>query len=444
MMHAMNVVRRRHQLPRGLVAAVGAMLWLVSLANAQEIVASPANTTGVYDVGQTVQWTVKTIGDKAADLKDATYVIKRNGLTVIADGKVDLSSGSATVESKLDGPGALLLELKTKAGEKDVRGLGGAVVAPKEIPPIVAPADFDSFWADKVKELQAVPVNAKLEPVDSERPTVDYFKLTMDNIRGSHVYGQIAKPKKEGKFPAILIVQWAGVYGLPKTNVTQHAEKGWLALNIMAHDLPFDQPAEFYTTAASTTLKNYLMQGAEDRDKSYFLRMYLACYRAVDYLASRDDWDGKTIVVTGTSQGGQQTLVTAGLHPKVTAAMANVPAGCDANGLADGRAIGFPYWGNNAKKLNKPAITEAARYYDAANFAARIKCPTLVSAGLLDETCPPAGVIVAFNAIKAPKRLIVMPESDHRGKRKDAQKPYFAIAGAWLAAIVKGDTVPIE
>ena len=39
------------------------------------------------------------------------------------------------------------------------------------------------------------------------KPGVEYFKVQLDNIRGTHVYGQLAKPKKEGKFPALLIVQ---------------------------------------------------------------------------------------------------------------------------------------------------------------------------------------------------------------------------------------------
>jgi len=40
--------------------------------------------------------------------------------------------------------------------------------------------------------------------------------------------------------------------------------------------------------------------------------MYLRDSRAIDYIASRPDWDGKTIVVMGTSMGGHQSLVAAG------------------------------------------------------------------------------------------------------------------------------------
>ena len=48
-------------------------------------------------------------------------------------------------------------------------------------------------------------------------------------------------------------------------------------LNINAHDLPIDQPTEFYKQQAAGPLKNYPYIGNDDREKSYFLRMYLSC-----------------------------------------------------------------------------------------------------------------------------------------------------------------------
>jgi hypothetical protein len=76
-------------------------------------------------------------------------------------------------------------------------------------------------------------------------------------------------------------------------------------------------------TQANYTLKRngltiYYTQGNTNRDKSYFPRMYLSCYRAAEYLTQRPDWDGRTLVVMGTSMGGQQAIVTAALYPKVT------------------------------------------------------------------------------------------------------------------------------
>ena len=61
---------------------------------------------------------------------------------------------------------------------------------------------------------------------------------------------QLAKPKKAGKYPAMLIVQYAGIYPLQPDWVMKRAKQGYIALNIMAHDLPFDQPKEFYDKAS--------------------------------------------------------------------------------------------------------------------------------------------------------------------------------------------------
>jgi cephalosporin-C deacetylase-like acetyl esterase len=142
-----------------------------------------------------------------------------------------------------------------------------------------------------------------LEAANSGDEKTDYWKITLDNIRGSKVRGQLARPKTGNKLPALLVVQWAGIYPLEKEWATGRAREGWLTLNINAHDLPIDAPAEFYKTQQETTLKDYTNIGNNDREKNYFLRMYLSCYRAADYLASHPDWDGKTLLVQGCQSG---------------------------------------------------------------------------------------------------------------------------------------------
>jgi pimeloyl-ACP methyl ester carboxylesterase len=92
--------------------------------------------------------------------------------------------------------------------------------------------------------------------------------------------------------------------------------------------------------------------------------MYLRDSRAIDYIASRPDWDGKTIVIMGTSMGGQQSLVTAALNPKVTAVIVNEPSGADSNGNLHGRKAGYPNWPSSDAK-----VMETALYFDTVNFA---------------------------------------------------------------------------
>jgi len=129
--------------------------------------------------------------------------------------------------------------------------------------------------------------------------------------------------------------------------------------------------------------------------------------------------DGKTLVVHGASQGGYQAIVTAALSPAVTALAANVPAGCDHTGAQAGREPGWPNWagqtwtGRDGKKM-----LAAARYYDAMNFAARVKCPALVGVGLVDTVCPAEGVLAMCNRLGGPKEVVIMPLADHSGDHK--------------------------
>ena len=188
------------------------------------------------------------------------------------------------------------------------------------------------------------------------------------------------------------------------------------------------------TTRCPRSSRAYNSIETRNRDKNYFLYMYLADIRAVDYLASRPDWDGKTLVVMGTSMGGQQSLCAAGLHPKVTHMLINVPAGADANGTAHGRKIGYPFW-----DVNDPQVLKTAEYFDTVNCAARIKVPSLVSMGFIDTVTPPVGIWAAFNVIKGPKEAAPMPESPHNHLATPEQSlPWTQRSAAWLGALVEG------
>ena len=47
---------------------------------------------------------------------------------------------------------------------------------------------------------------------------------------------------------------------------------------------------------------------------------------------------------------------------------------------------------------------QTALYFDAVNFASRIKVPSLVAMGFVDTVTPPVGIWIAFNQIQGPKR----------------------------------------
>lgn len=394
----------------------------------------PFRSSGIYETGERAGWTV-TLPKGSAPAKFA-YTLKENNATVLRSGELDLSSGGATIEATLKRPAMLYLELGPAGAKPQTFG---AAVAPMKLRPVVPkPKDFDAFWKRKLAELHAVPENPVLTPGNSYKPEVDYATIRMDHVNGTHVYGQIAKPKKTGKYPAMLVLQWASPpYPLQPAWVVEPASQGWLVLNIEPHDvLPTEPPA--YYAALPDALKNYASIGQNDREKSYFVEMYQRDVRAADYLAKRPDWDGKTLVVMGTSMGGQQSLATAGLCPKVTHMIVNEPAGCDLNAALHGRQEGYPFF-----PVNDPKVMETARYVDAVNFAPRIRATSLVAMGFTDNIAPPAGIWTAFNEIKGRKEAAPMPDSPHNNFATPAQqRPYTARSAEWLSALVKGQKIP--
>jgi cephalosporin-C deacetylase-like acetyl esterase len=416
----------------------------ISVCPAQVMSVVPDKTNGVYEVGDTVHWQVQWSGMARPS---AHYRLLKDGLTETRQGNLEFSNNIAQLESRFIDSSTMLVEVKWTSNDgKEGRAVGGAVAAPAGIGlSAPCPADFDEFWKSKLKELKKVPANPKLESVEVNRPNVSYWKITLDNIRGTHIHGQLARPTQGKKFPALLIVQWAGVYGLQTNWVTDRAAEGWLVLNIEPHDLPIDEPASFYKEQGSGPLKNYWAIGNDDRDTSYYLRMYLSCYRAAEYLAKRKDWDGDTLVVMGDSQGGMQTLMLAGLDPgRITAALALVPAGCDMLGPQAGRAPGWPHWYDNTEGKDAGKVHEASRYYDVVNFAQRIKCPVLIGLGLRDEVCPPSSVLAAVNVIKSPKEVVILPRSGHQDEHGTQAAYNQRKYGVWLPALRQGKSAPAE
>ncbi|HVV43966.1 MAG TPA: acetylxylan esterase [Bryobacteraceae bacterium] len=394
----------------------------------QQLTFTPDHASDLYKVGETVGWTV-TPGP-VAPTYTYKWTVRRNNAVVLKEGKLDLSSGKDRIEITADQPEMIYLAVEAYAelspaaagaasqpasegggasrftGGNAGRNTGfyavGAAVEPEKLGlSTQRPADFDSFWAGKLEAQAKVPINAVLTPTKTEMEGVELNMFELDAL-GSRAHGWIAKPARDGKFPAVIQLQYAGVYALNPRPIAQRASEGWLVINVDSHDkLPTD--------ASGNVPRAYQAVGNTDREKSYFLNMYLRDSRVLDYLATRPDWDGKTLVLMGGSMGGQQSLMLAGLRPeKVSAVLVCVPAGADTNGDLHGRKAGYPNWPSD-----NPDAMKTALYFDTVNFASHIQAPVMAGMGFIDTISPPAGVWTALNQISAPKEPLPMIESEH-------------------------------
>lgn len=462
---------------RALLAALGLLLG-TALAGAQQLNFSPFHQNGVYALGDTVGWTVTARPGQPLPTGTFSYRITKNNLDLVKAGSFKLTQGKATIATTYDEPAMLYVTVDYQAPppaagppfasirqmDSNLKSLLeqsdpalkaifdkypnyalvhpqfpdfsafeehrvatlGAAVEPAGIHPAVArPADFDAFWAAQLAKLKQVPIDPVVTPESSSQPGVKVYRVKLASV-GSHVQGYLARPDRPGKFPALVIYQWAGVYALNKAWAANRAAEGWLTLDVDSHDLPPDQGTGVPT--------DYARIGDHSRDTSYFLKMYLRDTRALDYIQSRPDWDGKTIVVMGTSMGGQQSLVTAGLNPgRVTAVIVNEPSGADSNGNLHGRRAGYPNWDST-----DPQVMKTALYFDTVNFASHITAPSLVAMGFIDTTAPPVGIWSDFNQIRGPKEVVPMIESDHNNRTPDKQGAFLQRSEEVLATVVHG------
>ena len=387
----------------------------------QQLTFTPYHASGIYEIGETAGWIV-TPGPVAPTYA-YKWTLRRNNAVVLKEGKLDLTSGKDKIEIIGDQPEMIYVAIEAYAnlssetpasegaapaftGGNTGRNNGlyavGAAIAPSKIGlSTPRPDDFDAFWDGKLAVQSKVPINAVLTPVETDVPGVEMSMFVLDAL-GSKVHGYLAKPAGEGKFPAIIQLQYAGVYALNARAVAQRAAEGWLIINVDAHDkLPSDP--------SGNISKEYQKIGNADREKSYFLYMYLRDSRALDYVLTRPDWDGKTIVLTGGSMGGQQSLALAGLRPKeITAALVCVPAGADTNGDLHGRKTGYPFWPQDNADAMKTAL-----YFDPVNFASRIQASVMAGIGFIDTISPPAGIWTALNQIPVPREPLPLIESEH-------------------------------
>jgi len=196
------------------VFRAAAAVLAANVCQAQQLVVTPDRASGIYQAGDTVHWRV--------EWKDKTnpppvhYQLLKGQLTEAGQGDVNFTNNVAGLEARLDAPGTMLVVATWKTAEgKAVRATAGAVASPERIAlSAPCPDDFDAFWKAQLQKLEGTPANPQLESVNIGKPDLAYWKITMGNICGTHVNGQLARPAKGQKFPALLIVQWAGVYAL--------------------------------------------------------------------------------------------------------------------------------------------------------------------------------------------------------------------------------------
>jgi len=389
-----------------------------------------------YKPGEPVRFHIVAVQDGHALASGKVHVrVGPEGITPKLDETLELNSNGLTVDGgTMTEPGFLRCTATFERNGKTYRGLATAAFEPESIKPTQTdPPDFDQFWAAGKAELAKLPIDAKVTPLPTYgSATVACSQVNMQNVgmgtQPSRLYAILCEPKAPGKYPALLAVPGAGVR--PYTGLVQMASHGIITLQIGIHGIPVTLDKEVYDSLGAGALTNYFTFGLDNRDRYYYRRVYLGCVRANDFLTSLPNWDGERLAVTGGSQGGALSIVTAGLDPRVKGLAAYYPALADVTGYLHNRAGGWPHMfraTEGAAMHRSPDKIETTRYYDVVNFARRVKVTGLYAWGFNDETCPPTSMYSAYNVIPGPKKLMLALETGHNQVPEET-----AAVDAWL------------
>jgi cephalosporin-C deacetylase len=403
---------------------------VVASAAASSLIVDSGEKSGIYSLGQEVVFTVKPAeGDGAVDLEKAAVTITRDGFEKVTSLQIRKADSSLEVHFTPEAAGWYMCEASVPGdGSKASAARAGILVDPEKITASMPePKDFDEFWNARRAALATMPLKADMEPVTVADPQIECFSLEAPCPQTNPVRGYCARPKGAGPrtCPAILFLRAAGVAGdwckaSPQNAASLAKKYGAIVVDINAHGMLNGQPQEYYQNLERQELRSYWTQGADDRDRFYFVGMYVRLLRAIEFIAAQETWDGTHLVTIGESQGGGQALAAAGLDKKVSAVVALVPALCDLTGPVAKRLGGWPMpVGRDVESEQAKKIIDAVRYCDNVNLATRSRAETLIFVGLADTTCIPPSIFAAYNRLAGDKRIVVYPHKPHSGLPKE-------------------------
>ena len=403
-----------------------------------KVIVTPDHPDWVYRIGEKAKFTVSVFqyGNPLNDVQ-VRCTVGPEKMTPVKNEVLTLKKGVVRIEGgTMKQPGFLRCWAYVEVDGKKYNGCATGAFDPLKIEPTTTmPDDFIEFWDNAKAATAKIPLDARMTLLPEKcTETVNVYHVNVQNYRvNSRLYGILCVPKKEGMYPAMLNVPGAGIRAY--SGQVEMAERGMITFQIGIHGIPVTMEGSIYNNLWAP-LYAYYNINLDDRDRYYYKRVYLGCIRAVDFIYSLPQFDGEKLAVTGSSQGGALSFVTAALDSRVKWLALGCPALCDLTGYLHDRAGGWPHLFNQANIAfnGKEDKIETSKYYDVVNFARLVKIPGFYSWGLNDTTCPPTSMYAAYNVIDAPKELKLYLDARHWIYPEQREKTY-----NWLAERLIGD-----
>lgn len=299
----------------------------------------------------------------------------------------------------------------------------------------IKPADFDAFWEDGLREMESLPLDYILDPVDIPSQVANFYHLTFKGVGGATIHCQLITPKETAGRNFKGLLQFHGYH----TDSGDFQDKiGWAAEGfvVLAMDARGQGGlSEDRTQTSGGVMKGLIIRGMEEgKNNLYFRQVFLDTAHAARILKSMDFVNENRIYAQGASQGGGLTIACAGLVPDLYRIYVSYPFLSDYRkayslGAQTSAFEEIPYWFQFRDPLHKreKKIFDTLEYIDIQHFAPRIKAEVCWAVGMQDTIVPPITQMATYNNITTKKNLIILPEYGHEylPKVSDDMRSYF-------------------
>jgi len=259
--------------------------------------------------------------------------------------------------------------------------------------------DFKAFWKKTLDELAKTPMDAKLT-LNEKRSSKTHvtYEVSLGTLNGERVWAWYSTPRKPGKYP---VIYQCPPTGLDHPHISQSSSRGDYVLFYMAihgYDLHLSDVA---ASPSNDPRRRYLTAGLKSPETARWRWIYASLYRGMDFLRTRPEVDPKRIGVVGSSQGGGLSIVLAGLDPTVAFLSPTCGGLCRLDWTIKHNVCYWPFTARaKPKGQTMGEFLKTISYFDAANFAPDITCPTVAHVQLLDWVTTSGGQIAALAHLK--------------------------------------------
>jgi cephalosporin-C deacetylase len=299
------------------------------------------------------------------------------------------------------------------------------------------PADFDAYWAEALRELDATPPNPELVPSKEIAPKgIECFDLWFTGAGGARIYAKYLRPVGAKNAPAVLQFHGYSGNGGDWTGKLAYAGQGFCVASMDCRGQ--GGKSQDKGGVLGNTLRGHIIRGLDDPNPHnlLFRNIFLDTAQLARAVMSLPEVDASRVGAMGGSQGGALTIACASLEPRIKRAAPVFPFLCDYQRVWEMDQAKDAYEELKSyfrlfdpRHEREQEIFTKLGYIDLQHLAPRIQAEVLMFTGLMDTICPPSTQFAAFNKMTCKKDVVIYPDFGHEGLPGESDRTFNFMLG---------------